>query len=69
MAAKTRRSARFAQTPSDDEQKILAMMDGNSNGVAEAQDVVELPASGEEENIFLFWPNIIGKISSRLLSL
>jgi hypothetical protein len=68
MAAKTRRSARFAQTPSDDEQKILAM-NGNSNGVAEAQDVVELPASGEEENIFLFWPNIIGKISSRLLSL
>lgn len=59
MAAKTRRSARFAQTPSDDEQKILAT-NGNSNGVADAQDAVELPASGEEENIFLFWPNIIG---------
>lgn len=59
MAAKTRRSARFAQTPSDDEQNVVAM-NGNGNGAATKVDGTELPVAGAQENIFLFWPNIIG---------
>ncbi|KAK0389716.1 hypothetical protein NLU13_3289 [Sarocladium strictum] len=61
MAAKTRRSARFAQTPSDDEQNVVAM-NGNGNGAATKVDGTELPVAGAQENIFLFWPNIIGYI-------
>lgn len=59
MPAKTRRSARFAQTPSDDEQKVIAM---NGNGAAHRGSETEASAADdlEEENIFLFWPNIIG---------
>jgi hypothetical protein len=59
MAAKTRRSARFAQTPSDDEQKVVAT-NGNGNGAARELDVTEQLVAPAQENIFLFWPNIIG---------
>jgi hypothetical protein len=59
MPSKTRRSARFAQTPSDDEQKVVAM-NGNGNGAAHEPKAAELPVEPAQENIFLFWPNIIG---------
>lgn len=47
--------ARDAQSPSDDE----VVMNGNGNGVA--LQTPEVSDDATRENIFLFWPNIIGK--------
>ncbi|KAJ2973124.1 hypothetical protein NQ176_g6780 [Zarea fungicola] len=58
-----RRSARNrdAQTPSDDErpQTNGASVTMNGNGSAHAPSV-DSDSSEERENIFLFWPNLIG---------
>jgi CDP-diacylglycerol--inositol 3-phosphatidyltransferase len=53
----TRRSAkvRAAATPEDNDSQIL--MNGDGAAHDEAPDASE---SGPRENIFLFWPNIIG---------
>lgn len=68
-----RRSARNrdAQSPSDDEQQ-LSQANGavtmNGNGSAHADRVVTTTTASldddkeERENIFLFWPNLIGTL-------
>ncbi len=66
-----RRSARNrdAQSPSDDEQQ-LSQANGavtmNGNGSAHADPVTTTTSQDnddeERENIFLFWPNLIGTL-------
>jgi CDP-diacylglycerol--inositol 3-phosphatidyltransferase len=53
----TRRSAkaRAAATPEDDDSQILMNGDGAAH-----DDAPDASESGPRENIFLFWPNIIG---------
>lgn len=56
---------RDAQTLSDDDQSHTnGDVTMNGNGSAHAEEVI--PAADDDEvreNIFLFWPNIIGKLS------
>ncbi|KAF7558344.1 hypothetical protein G7046_g5810 [Stylonectria norvegica] len=47
--------ARDSQTSSDDDQRDVVM-----NGNGSAHRVPEATDAAEQENIFLFWPNIIG---------
>ena len=66
-----RRSARNrdAQSPSDDEQQLSpanGAITMNGNGSAHADPVTTATSQGsddeERENIFLFWPNLIGTL-------
>lgn len=59
MPRQTRRSAkaREAATSSDDETSQVAM---NGNGSAHHEPEVSDDAPTTGENIFMFWPNIIG---------
>lgn len=62
-----RRSARNrdAQTPSDDEhpQTNGGSVTMNGNGSVHAPSI-DSDSSEERENIFLFWPNLIGRSSA-----
>lgn len=42
-------------------------MNGNGNGAAHEPKAAELPVESAQENIFLFWPNIIGSLRLRYL--
>jgi CDP-diacylglycerol--inositol 3-phosphatidyltransferase len=53
--AKNRRQGSAAASPEPKEQD--KQINGNGSAHAEARDV----ADGPQENIFLLWPNIIGK--------
>jgi hypothetical protein len=58
----TRRSAakaREAQAPSDDETSQVHL---NGNGSAHRDPEPSDSAPTETENIFLFWPNVIGMV-------
>jgi CDP-diacylglycerol--inositol 3-phosphatidyltransferase len=60
-ARQTRRSAakaREAQTSSEDETTTQAILNGNGSAHKHPEDSDSEPS----ENIFLFWPNVIGML-------
>lgn len=51
--------SRDTPSPSDEDRRPLAM---NGNGNGSARHAPDASESAQEENIFLFWPNIIGML-------
>lgn len=59
MPRQTRRSAKAREAQSTSSEEDNSQILTNGNGSAH-HDAPEAPDSTPKENIFLFWPNIIG---------